>query len=209
MDNIKNKELRINNNKYFFLKSLEEDFGGKGFVFSNENGEKIVYKELSKEDYNHELYSYERLSSLDIAIPKLIEHNDKDLYIIKEYIEGLSPLKLIAEEKLEKEQILSLFKLAELLNSDNLDINYFPSNFVYKNDSLVYVYYHVKSYNETVNFRDNGIYYWINSIGVRKYLDKNPNYLIKNGKAIIPSGLLEKREDIFRDYIKWKHGGKY
>lgn len=209
MDNIKEKKIVIDHKTYLFFKSLEDDFGGKGFIFRNEAGDKVVYKELSKEEYNHELYSYERLNSLDISIPKLIENNDDELYIIKEYIEGDSPLKLIAQEKLEKNHLLALFKLAELLNSDNLDINYFPNNFVFKNNSLIYVYYHVVPYNETNNFRDNGIYYWINSIGVRKYLDNNPNYLIKNGKAIVPSGLLEAREDIFRDYIKWKHGGKY
>ncbi len=209
MSDVKEKEFIINNEKYLFLKDLEEDFGGKGLIFSNKKGNKIVYKELSKEEYNHELYSYERLTSLDIAIPKLIEHNDKNLYIIKEYIEGISPLKLIAEEKLEKKVLLSLFKLAELLNSDNLDINYFPTNFIYKNNSLIYVYYHVKSYNESTTFRDNGIYYWINVIGVRKFLDNNPNYLIKGEKAIIPFGLVEKKEDIFREYITWKHGGRY
>jgi len=128
--------------------------------------------------------------------------------VLKEYIEGDDVLELIKDDKLKKELYIELLKYSELLNSDNLNIDYFPVNFVLKGSELFYINYKVFPYTEELNLRNWGIFYWINNEGIKRYLDTGDEYFINNKgekMPVITDFLKNKRDDIYREYVIWKH----
>lgn len=199
---------------YTFEKELNKTNNGAFFLYRKDNNF-VVIKELNKIkdeegvlEIDKELFSYERLKALEIATPKLLGYNKQENIVLKEYIEGDDVLELIKDDKLKKELYIELLKYSELLNSDNLNIDYFPVNFVLKGSELFYINYKVFPYTEELNLRNWGIFYWINNEGIKRYLDTGDEYFINNKgekMPVITDFLKNKRDDIYREYVIWKH----
>ena len=135
---------------YILVKELNRVNNGIFYLYTKESS-KVVIKELINKideegqfEIDKELYSYERLESLGIYIPKLTGYNREENIVIKEYLEGKDILGLIRDGGLSKDNFLELLRYAELLNSDNLNIDYFPNNFIMKDEKLFYLNYKVK-----------------------------------------------------------------
>lgn len=199
---------------YTLVKELNRVNNGIFYLYTKETS-KVVIKELTKKrddegqfEINKELYSYERLESLGIYIPKMIGYNRDENIVIKEYLEGKDILGLIRDEKLSKASFWELLKYAELLNSDNLNIDYFPNNFIMKDGKLFYINYKVFPYIEDLNLRNWGIYYWLNSAGVKHYMetgDESEVNIVGEKKPIITAELNDKRDKIYLEYLEWKY----
>lgn len=199
---------------YIFIKELNKVNNGTFYLYGN-GSLKVVIKELINQvddegqlEIDKELYSYERLKSLGIYMPKLMGYNREENIMIKEYLEGKDLLGLIRDEKLSKDNFFELLKYAELLNSDNLNIDYFPNNFILKEGKLFYINYKVFPYSEELNLRNWGIYYWINNSGIKKYMEtENEDAINIKGEKnpIITDQLNQKRDKIYLEYIEWKY----
>ena len=207
-------ELTKQKEVYSLVRELNRVNNGIFYLYAKENN-KVVIKELINKiddegqfEIDKELYSYERLESLGIYIPKMIGYNREENIVIKEYLEGKDLLGLIRDEKLSMDKFLELLKYSELLNSDNLNIDYFPNNFIMKDEKLFYINYKVFPYTEELNLRNWGIYYWINSLGIRQYMETGDEKSINvEGKKIpvITNELNKKRDEIYLKYLEWKY----
>lgn len=207
-------ELSKKEESYTLIRKLNKVNNGQFYLYSFE-GKKVVIKELvSKVDedgqieINKELYSYERLELLGIRIPKLLGYNYQENIMIKEYLEGKDLLGMIRDKKLTKENYIELLKYGERVNSDNLNIDYFPNNFILKEEKLYYVNYKVFPYTENLNLRNWGIYYWINSEGIREYMTNGSDKAINlegEKNPIITEEMNLIRDKLYKEYIEWKY----
>ncbi len=196
------------------VKELNQVSNGKFFLYERDN-ELVVIKELSQKidsegefEIDKELFSYERLKALDIYTPKLLGYNRENNIVIKEYLEGKDLLGIIRDRTLTKDNYIELLRYSELLNSDNLNIDYFPANFVLKENRLYYVNYKVFPYSEELNLRNWGIYYWINNEGIKRYMETGDEYFINienEKRPVITEELNKKRDELYREYVAWKH----
>ncbi|MBN2838742.1 MAG: hypothetical protein JXM74_08320, partial [Fusobacteriaceae bacterium] len=88
------------------------------------------------------------------------------------------------------------------------NIDYFPNNFIVKGEKLFYINYKVFPYTEELNLRNWGIFYWLNSKGIAKYMESNDEkYINQNEKRfpIVNEELEKMREDIYLKYLNWKY----
>lgn len=207
-----NKEMET----YNLERELNTVSNGKFYLYKKDN-DYVVIKELSKKvdsegemEIDKELFSYERLKALEINVPKLLGYNRELNLVIKEYLEGKDLLGIIRDQTLGKDNFGELLKYSESLNADNLNIDYFPANFILKEDSLYYINYKVFPYSEELNLRNWGIYYWINNEGIKKYLETGEEKYINKldeKTPIVNDDLDKKRDELYREYVTWKHLG--
>lgn len=200
--------------KYEFVRELYKVTNGMFYLYKKGN-EEVVVKKLDKItdsegqiEIDKDLYSYKRLNSLDINIPKLLGYSREENLVVKEYLKGRDVLGFIKEGTLDENIYFELLKYSELLNSDNLNIDYFPNNFILKDGKLFYINYKVFPYTEEFNLRNWGIFYWLNSRGIARYMETNDEkYINKNEKRfpIINEELEELRENIYFKYLNWKY----
>jgi hypothetical protein len=55
------------------------------------------------------------------------------------------------------------------LKENNINIDYFPSNFIINETGVYYIDYEINPYTEQWNFRNWGIYYWLNGNGFKLF----------------------------------------
>jgi tRNA A-37 threonylcarbamoyl transferase component Bud32 len=204
MEGIK-QTLKYGKDNYIISKEVYSNDRGKSYLYKNEKN-KIIVRFLSEEGMNCELYAYERLKALGIKIPKLLDKNEKENYIVKEHVQGVSAVEYIEKGMLSEEILLKLFAMSEKLNSDNLNANYKPCNYIVDKMDVIYINYEVIPYNEKFDFRNTGIFYWIYN-----YDKKDRNYLefLEGSKPFEMAPeykpFKDKRDIIYMAYIKWKH----
>ena len=173
-------EKLIVQGKEFTIKSLL----GKGkaaYSYLIEHGdEKLVYKKMHEEhvDYYNfsnklmsEVEAYKRILGSGIALPRLIEFNDEKQYLIKEYIDGDIAAELAAKRQLNENHFQMIFQMNNKLKNHGIHIDYFPTNFIYCENELYCIDYECHHYNAEWDFENWGIYYWLNSDGMKEHLD--------------------------------------
>jgi len=161
-----NELIKVNGNNYLIKKLIGKGKGGYCYLAITNNKE-VVVKKIHHEpcDYytfgdkfESEINAYNVLSKL-IDIPLLIDSNKEQEIIIKEYIPG----KTIDERVKNKEDIskeIEIIKLIqELLIKNNVNIDYYPTNFIFYNDKLYYVDYEYNNYDSKWNFDNWGVNY--------------------------------------------------
>lgn len=80
--------------------------------------------------------------------------------ILKEYITGPTIFELIKNNCDIESYLPQIKKMAQLCYSNNINIDYFPTNFVVMNETLFYVDYECNNYTDQWNFENWGIKYW-------------------------------------------------
>lgn len=157
--------------------------GKSGYSYlCNLNDRLLVYKSMHKEQCSYysfnknkvflEVESYNVLSKLGINIPKLICYDEQENYLIKEYIEGEIASKIIAQGLSEK-MLFELFNMFDIVKKHGFNLDYFPANFVFSNDRLIYIDYELNKYDEKWDLPNWGIYYWANYDGMKQFLKTN------------------------------------
>ncbi|MBZ0178970.1 MAG: hypothetical protein K8F36_06735 [Melioribacteraceae bacterium] len=114
--------------------------------------------------------AYSILSGTNIKIPKLLEANEDKNYLIKEYVDGIVASEIIAKNMLNDKIIEQLFVISEEMLSINYNIDYFPDNFVVKENSIFYIDYELNNYDPKWNLENWGIYYWANNEGMKNFI---------------------------------------
>jgi hypothetical protein len=127
---------------------------------------------LSKEHrFKTEIESYERLRETKIKIPELLEANTEHHYLITEYIEGDLISDLVSCGAMTTEIFMKAFEFSEDLKAHDINLDYFPSNFVVRNGEIYYIDYEVNAYIDEWDFTHWGIYYWLNQEGMKLFND--------------------------------------
>ena len=91
--------------------------------------------------------------------------------------------KMVADNQIKSDHITQIFNMCKLLYPNNLNIDYFPTNFVEQQGRLHYVDYECSHYSDEWNFENWGIWFLANETGFASFL-KNGNHtiLLENGK---------------------------
>jgi hypothetical protein len=116
-----------------------------------------------------EVEAFQYLDSLGLPLPKLMDFDPQQNYLVKEYLDGTLATDLIAAGQAES-VIEPLYKMFLIARGANINLDYFPENFVIKDRILYYIDYEFNPYQAEWDLYNWGIYYWANTKGMQQYL---------------------------------------
>jgi len=188
----KGNKIDINGNTLEIVKHIGKGKGGNSYLATYKNRQ-VVYKEMHYEPNDtyefesnklqSELRDYKILKSAGILMPDLIYYDDELQFLIKDYIDGPTIAQVVGANKLKDDHVKQMFAMCKLLYAKNLNIDYFPPNFVVEADRLYYIDYECNNYMEEWDFENWGIYFWANHEGMAQFLKTGDHkHLSKNAK---------------------------
>lgn len=160
--------MRVNTKDYRVIKLLGKGKSGYSYLVEDDCNFKYVLKKIHHEpcDYYHfddklkvEIDDYNYLKDI-IDIPCLIDVDYENEIILKEYIDGKTIKELIDNDVDISIYIKQIKDISIKCKKFNINIDYYPTNFVPLNSSLYYIDYECNVYNEKWNFENWGINYW-------------------------------------------------
>lgn len=175
------KTLKVNDKEFNVLRLLGKGKGGYSYLVTDGEN-KYVLKQIHHEpcDYYQfgnkilsEKNDYATLKNSTIRIPELIEIDEENECILKEYIDGETIYQLIIDDNMKPEYLEQIKEMCSLLYPLDLNIDYFPTNFVVQNDLIYYIDYECNKYMEEWNFENWGIKYWSKTEEFNKYVNEH------------------------------------
>lgn len=162
------KELTVNGKAYTILKLLGKGKGGYSYLAEDEKGQ-YVLKQIHHEPCAYyqfgnkieaEMRDYARLKDVGIPMPVLLEVDEKNERILKEFIDGDTVYELVLQDKMKPAYMEQVKQMCSVLYAANLNIDYFPTNFVVQDGKIFYVDFECNGYMDQWNFENWGIKYW-------------------------------------------------
>ena len=160
--------MKVNEKEFAVRKLLGKGKGGYSYLVTDGQGE-YVLKQIHHEpcDYYQfgdklasELRDYRRLTEIGIPMPELLDVDRERERILKEYIPGDTIYRLVQEDRMEADFFRQMEEMCRLLYAADMNIDYFPTNFVVCGGKLSYVDYECNSYQQQWDFEHWGIAYW-------------------------------------------------
>ncbi len=160
--------MGVNGTEYEVLKLLGKGKGGYSYLVTD-GARRLVLKQIHHEpcDYyqfgdklESELRDYRRLREIGIPMPELLEVDRKAERILKEYVDGPTIYDLVLEDEMKEDYLSQMRAMCVPLYRSGTNIDYFPTNFVVRNDQIFYVDYECNDYMEEWNFENWGVKYW-------------------------------------------------
>ena len=160
--------LTVNGKTYRVIRLLGKGKGGYSYLVTDGAGE-YVLKQIHHEpcDYYQfgdklasELRDYARLRAVGIPLPKLLEVDEAQERILKEYIPGDTVDELVKEDRLSDDHVRQIEQMCRVLYPAGLNIDYFPTNFVVQDGKLYYIDFECNDYAEQWDFEHWGKQYW-------------------------------------------------
>lgn len=175
------KTLKVNNKEYNVIRLLGKGKGGYSYlVTANKNN--YVLKQIHHEPCEYyqfgnkieaEKNDYITLKKSGIRIPELFEIDEENERILKEYIDGETIYQLISDDKMKQTYLDQVKEMCSILYPLDLNIDYFPTNFIVQDDLIYYIDYECNKYMEEWNFENWGIKYWSKTEEFNKYLNEH------------------------------------
>ena len=171
-----NMEYKVNGRTYEVIQEIGHGKGGYCYLVKCDDGNLYALKKMHHEPCDFyqfddkmksELEDYERLKDI-VLLPKMIDYDIDQEIVIKEYIDGDNIVDLIKNDVNIEKYVEDVRSMAERCQKHNLNIDYFPTNFIVKGNRLYYVDYECNDYMEEWNFENWGIKYWSKT---REFLD--------------------------------------
>lgn len=162
------KELIVNGKAYTILKLLGKGKGGYSYLVEDEKGQ-YVLKQIHHEPCAYyqfgnkieaEIRDYERLKAVGIRMPAMLTVDVENERILKEFIDGDTVYELVLQDKMKPAYMEQVKQMCSVLYAANLNIDYFPTNFVVKDGKIFYVDFECNGYMDQWNFENWGIKYW-------------------------------------------------
>lgn len=175
------KELGVNGKMYKIIKLLGKGKGGYSYL-ADDGTDRYVLKQIHHEpcDYyqfgnkiESEIRDYNRLKSVGIRMPAMLEVDMENERILKEFIDGDTVYNLVLQDKMKSVYMEQLQEMCAGLYAANLNIDYFPTNFVVHDDKIYYVDFECNDYIEKWNFQNWGIKYWSKTPEFLKYVKEH------------------------------------
>ncbi len=173
--------ITVNDKAFEIIRLLGKGKGGYSYLVTDGSQEYVV-KKIHHEPCSYyqfgdklssELNDYKRLMKIGITMPKLLDTDTKQELILKEYIAGDTIFEMVKSDKDVSRYILMVKEMCGMLYSANTNIDYFPTNFIPKDDALYYVDYECNDYMEQWNFENWGIKYWSKTEEFMRYLEEH------------------------------------
>lgn len=162
------EKMKVNDKEYSVIKLLGHGKGGYSYLVTDGKNQYVI-KQIHHEpcDYyqfgnklESEINDYNRLVTTGIHMPVLYDVDEKNERILKEFIDGDIISDLIISGKMKNEYLLQIQEMAKKVYQHNLNIDYFPTNFVVANGIIYYIDFECNDYMEEWNFENWGIKYW-------------------------------------------------
>ncbi len=117
-----------------------------------------------------EMNDYEKLCRSGIRIPRLLDVDEKQERILKEYIDGPTIYDLVLLDQMKESYLYQVREMSSQLIPQGLNIDYFPTNFVVSDELIYYIDFECNAYMEEWNFENWGIKYWSQTEEFRQYV---------------------------------------
>ncbi len=162
------QKIEVNGKEYRILQLLGHGKGGYSYL-AEENGRQVVVKQIHHEPCDYysfgnkikaEQHDYEQLKKAGIRIPEMLDIDIGSERIVKEYIDGPTVAELIRDGTSAEHLLPQVREMADRAKNANLNIDYYPTNFVECHDLLWYVDYECNAYSEQWDFEHWGLPYW-------------------------------------------------
>lgn len=162
------RELSVNGKMYKIIKLLGKGKGGYSYL-AEDGVNRYVLKQIHHEpcDYYQfgnkveaEIRDYGRLKEVGIRMPAMQEVDVENERILKEFIDGDTIYELVMRDAVKCDYVEQLQEMCSALYAKQLNIDYFPTNFVVNDDKIYYVDFECNDYMEEWNFENWGIKYW-------------------------------------------------
>lgn len=172
--------MKVNGIRYNIIKLLGHGKGGYSYLALC-NEQYVVLKQIHHEPCDYysfgnkieaEKSDYERLNNAGIRIPKMIDIDTDNERIVKEYIEGDTIFDMVRDNVSVERFIGQVREMAALVKAHGLNIDYFPTNFVVRDNLIYYVDYECNDYSDEWNFENWGIKYWTRTKEFEAYLNE-------------------------------------
>ena len=162
--------LTVNGKSFRVIRLLGKGKGGYSYLVRDEDGREYVLKQIHHEPCEYyqfgdklqsELKDYRRLKEIGIPIPEMLEADEAEERILKEYIDGPTIAQLVAENRMEQSYYDQIQNMCDLLYSANTNIDYYPTNFVVQDGKLYYIDYECNDYMRQWDYENWGKQYWL------------------------------------------------
>ena len=174
------EKMTCNGREFDVVKLLGKGKGGYSWLVSD--GEALyVLKQIHHEPCSYytfgdklqsELRDYETLKAVGIPLPELLDVDTQQERILKTFIDGDTVNVLVKEDRMEPGYYDQIRAICEKLYAANLNIDYYPTNFVVREGRLHYVDYECNAYMEQWDFAHWGYQYWEKSDAFLAAFDK-------------------------------------
>ena len=159
------KTIKVNNREFNVIKLLGKGKGGYSYLVDDDK-ERYVVKQIHHEPCEYyafgnkienELNDYNKLYATGIRIPKMLDIDMENERILKEFIDGKTIYELALEDKVKPIYVSQVKEMCHILYSLNINIDYFPTNFIVQDELIWYIDYECNEYMEEWNFENWGI----------------------------------------------------
>ena len=170
--------MHVNQVEYRIVKLLGHGKGGYSYLVERD-GEYYVLKQIHHEPCEYysfgnkieaEQTDYRRLMQTGIRMPEMLDIDIPNERILKEYIDGPTVYELIKNDAMEEFYTKQVREMAATVRSFGWNIDYFPTNFVVRNELLFYIDYECNEYMEEWNFDNWGVKYWSKTREFMEYM---------------------------------------
>lgn len=175
--------LTVCGKAYRLLRLLGRGKGGYSYLAEGEGGP-VVLKQIHHEPCSYysfgdkigaEARDYDRLRAAGIRIPAMLALDREAERIVKEYVAGPTVFELVRDGADVSPWLSQVREMAALAKAAELNIDYFPTNFVPQDGLLWYVDYECNNYMDEWNFENWGVHYWSRSPVFEDWLRQNPS----------------------------------
>ena len=176
------EKMSVNQTEYSVIKLLGHGKGGYSYLVEKD-GKHFVLKQIHHEPCDYytfgnkietERADYERLQKAGIRIPRMLDIDLANERILKEYIDGPTIFDLVKGDAMQDDYLEQVRMMAAQARAAELNIDYFPTNFVVQDGSMYYIDYECNSYMDEWNFENWGIKYWSKTPECIEYIKQHP-----------------------------------
>ena len=176
-----NKTMTVNGREYSVIDLLGKGKGGYSYLVDRD-GQQYVLKQIHHEpcDYYQfgdklasEIADYEKLCTIGIPMPRLLEVDRENERLLKEYINGDTVFEMVLKDTLPHTCAEQVKNMCALLYAANTNIDYFPTNFILQGDTLYYIDYECNDYMEQWNYENWGVKYWSKTPEFMQYVNEH------------------------------------
>ena len=162
------EKMTVNSREFQVIRLLGKGKGGYSYLVTD-GALQYVLKQIHHEpcDYytfgdklQSELRDYETLKNVGIPLPELLDVDAAQERLLKTYIDGDTVNVLVKQDRMVPEYYDQIRAMCEKLYAANLNIDYYPTNFVAQNGMLYYIDFECNSYSDQWNFENWGSKYW-------------------------------------------------
>ena len=163
--------MTVNGAEYDVVRLLGKGKGGYSYLVRR-GGKEYVLKQIHHEPCDYytfgdkleaERRDYGRLRKAGIRIPEMIDIDDGNERILKEYIDGETISEMLGRGASAEAFFPQVREMSRLAKNAGLNIDYYPTNFVVQNGLLYYIDYECNEYSDEWSFEGWGLKYWLQS----------------------------------------------